>query len=224
MTSGSLPLRQRSVGIVLCAVLSLLAAGCAATKVQQIWRDDSLGAARPAKVLVIALVRNQTARRSIESEFAKRLRAKGMTAAESFREVPAEDLGSDAAREAVLGALQRDGADAVLVSRLIAVRREKETIPGMTITSGFGMPMGSYGAWGGYSAVVASFPGPTAPTTQGYSHERKFLVMETQIFDVKSEKLVWAARTETRLTGPPQEEIVPYVSLVAKRLFSGGPW
>jgi hypothetical protein len=47
----------------------------------------------------------------------------------------------------------------------------------------------------------------------------KFLVIETQLFDVKTEKLIWAAQSETRISGSPQEEIKPYISIIAKRLF-----
>jgi hypothetical protein len=215
---------RRSGVAVLLAAFCTLFAGCAATRVQQVWRDESFHGTPPNKVFIIALVNNQTARRQIESEFAKRCKARGMAAAESFRTVSADDLGSNAARDAVVVALQKTGAESVIITRVIAIRKETETIPGMTITRGFGMPTGSYGAWGGYSAVVASFPGPTAPTTQGYSYEQRFLVMETQVFDVGTEKLVWAVRTETRLNGSPQEEIVPYVSLTAGALFSQGPW
>ncbi len=206
--------------------IALLAAlgACASTQVQQVWRDDAYRGKRPQKLLVIAVVGNQTVRRTIESEFAKKFRDRGMSATESFRVSETNEIGSNEAREAILAKMQELGIEALVLTRTAGIRKESETIPGMTITRGVGLPTGSYGSWGGYSAVVASFPGPTAPTTQGYSHERKFLALDTQVYDVRTQDLIWALRTETRLNGAPQEEIGPYISLVVGRLFSQGPW
>ena len=62
---------------------------------------------------------------------------------------------------------------------------------------------------------------PMNPTTQSYSHDTKFLGMEAQLYDAQTEKLIWFMQTETRLTGPAQEEIRPFVSLISRELFSG---
>ncbi len=212
--------RRAALSLLLLASLS----GCAATQVQQVWRDDSYHGAKPQKLLVIAMVSNQTVRRTIESGFAKRFRDRGMSATESFRVIENNEIGSNEAREAVIAKIRELGIEALVLTQVAGVRKAEETIPGMTITRGVGLPTGSYGAWGGYTAVVASFPGPTAPTTQGYAHERKFLALETRVFDVRTEDLIWAVRTETRLNGAPQEEIDPYVTLVVRKLFSEGPW
>jgi hypothetical protein len=66
--------------------------------------------------------------------------------------------------------------------------------------------------------VGYTFGGPSKPTTPGYSHETVFLDIETHLFDAKAEKLIWGARSELRVTGPPQEEIVPYVDNVCRIL------
>jgi hypothetical protein len=206
---------------VLALASLLLLGGCAATKVKEVWRDDAYQG-HPKSVIIIAVARNATVQREIESGFAKRLKEHGAKAVESFRVLPeGSTLGGDAGRDAVVAAIKEQGIDAVLLTRVTGRRSDVRDIPGMTITTGFGYPYGSYGAWGSYAG--ASVPlyssEPMAPTTQGYSHETKFLDIETHLFDVRTEKLIWAVRTETRVTGPPQEEIIPYVDLVTRELF-----
>jgi|PlaIllAssembly_1097288.scaffolds.fasta_scaffold16940_3 hypothetical protein len=206
-----------------CAALLLLAllpalSGCASTKVREVWRDEAYGG-HPKSVLVVAVMKNLTVQRQFESEFAKRLKERGIKAVESFRVLPdGVALEGDAGREAVVAAIKEQGIDAVLLTRVTGRRTQKEEIPGMTITAGYGYPYAGAGAWGGYAGVGYTFGGPSKPTTQGYSHETMFLDIETHLFDAKAEKLIWGARSETRVAGPPQEQIVPYVENVCRIL------
>ncbi len=192
---------------------SLVMAGCAATKVQRVWTDDTSRGVRLNSVLIVVLVREPSTRRMFESEFARYFKYRGIKAIESFRDFEIESLYDKGSRDAILAKMKEKGSDAILITRIVDRRTKEEIIPGMTITTGMGM-------WGGSSAVVASFPGPSAPTTQSYSHEQTFLGLETNVFDARTEKLLWSIRTETRVSGPPQEEIKPYVALVADKLFN----
>jgi len=201
-------------------LLSMLLAtiGCAATQVKQVRIDENYQGGRPKNVLVIVVVKQPTTRRMMESEFAKKFRERGISAVESFQALAIETLEGDAARDGIVAAVKERGIDAVLMVRMSGSRIEKETIPGMTITTSYGMPYGSYGAWGGYTAVIGSYP--SAPTTQGYSHEQTFLSCETQLYDVRTERLIWSALSETRVSGTPQEEITPFISHITRTLFS----
>ncbi len=205
-----------SQGMVLCF---LMVAGCAATQVKQVWKDEAFQGVRLDNVLVIGILKNNTARREFESEFVKYFRSRGITATESFRVLSTDALEGDEAREAIVQKIKDLGINGVIITKVVGSRTSEETIPGMTITAGYGPPYGSYGSWGSYAGVAYSFPGPTQPTTQGYSHVDKFLVIETQLFDVKGERLIWAVQSETRISGSPLSEIKPYISIVADRLF-----
>lgn len=215
---------HRSLSITLQLVALLAALGCAATQVKQVLIDDAYEGGRPKNVLVIALVNQPTARRLMESEFVKRFKAQGVGAVESFQVLANDALEDEAARTSIIAAVTERAIDAVLMVRFAGSRTEERDIPGMTITRGYGMPYGSAGAWGGYTAVVGSFPGPSAPTTQGYSAEQRFLNLETRLYDVRTEKLIWSALSETRISGPAQEEIKPFVSRVCGALFGGKPF
>jgi hypothetical protein len=209
----------RSVLVTILLYELLVCIGCAATQVKQYSIDETYQGGEPKNVLVIAVVRQPTTRRLMESEFVKQFKKKGIGSVESFRALTTDTLVGDAAREGIVAAVKEQGVDAVLIVRSAGGRTEERNIPGMTITTGAGMPYASAGAWGGYTTVMASFPEPSAPTTQGYSAEQKFLSLETQLYDVQTERLIWSALSETRISGPPQEEISAFVSLMSKELF-----
>jgi hypothetical protein len=203
ITTGSL--------LMLCF---LVLTGCAATQVQQVWKDQNYQEGRLNNVFVIAMVYNDTARRMFESEFAKKLNGSGIKAVESFRSIEMETLKSAGLRDAAIAKIRELGCDALLLSRVVDSRTKEEIIPGMTITTGFGM----YG--GAYVGASYSFNQPAAPTTQSYSHEQKFMGIETSLFSARTEKLLWAARSETRIEKSAMEEIRPYVSLIGGKLLS----
>jgi hypothetical protein len=214
----------RSVLVTILFCVLLVSIGCAATQVKQVRIDETYQGGQPKNVLVIAVVRQPTTRRMMESEFAKQFSKHGIGALESFRALTTDTLEGDAAREGIVAAIKERGIDAVLMVRPVGSRIEERNIPGMTITTGVGMPYASAGAWGASTTVMASFPEPSAPTTQGYSAEQKFLALETQLYDVRTEKLIWSALSETRISGPPQEEINAFVSLMSRELFRAKPF
>ncbi len=204
---------QAIVTASLIMMYSVVSAGCAATQVQQVWTDETFQNGHLKSVLIVVLVYDPSTRRMFESEFAKYFKNRRINAIESFRDLEIASLNQSALRDAILTKMQEKGSDAVLLTRVVDHRTKEEIIPGMTITSGIG--------WGGASAAaVYSFPGPSAPTTQSYSHEETFLGLVTNVFDARTEKLLWFIQTETRVSGTPQEEIKPYVALVAKKLFN----
>jgi hypothetical protein len=195
----------------LLLLLFLLMAGCAATQVQKVWTDENYQGGRLKSVLVIVLVSNPTARMKFESEFAKHFKYHGIKAVESFRSLEMETLTGKGSRDAIIEKLTELGYDAVTLTRVVENRTKEDIIPGMTISTGFGYA----GAYAGASYV---FSGPSDPTTQSYTHEEKFLGLETSLFSAKTEKLIWSARSETRITTTAVEEISPYVSAIAGKL------
>lgn len=201
-------------------VLMLLTglAGCSALQVRQVWEDEAYRGGRPKKVLVMCAMTVPTIKRTFENEFVRNLTSRGVTAVESFRIVPEITLNDSSARDAMVALIREQGFDAVLFTRALAGRSEVRDIPGMTIVSGIGYPYGSAGAWGAYAGAAVTIGGPSQPTTQGYSYEQKYLTIETQLFDVRTEKCLWAAQSELRLNGDPQAQVRPYAAMISGKL------
>ena len=205
---------RRGGAITACSLLLfwfLLMAGCAATKIQQVWTDESYQGGRLNSVFIVVQVFNPTARMTFESEFAKQLSGRGIKAVESFRSIEMETLKGNDLRDAVVAKMRELKSDAVLLTRVVDHREKVEIIPGMTLTAGYG-----YG--GAYAGASYVFGGPSAPTTQSYSHEQKFLGLQTSLFSATTEKLLWSVQSETRINKTEVEEIGPYVSIISGEL------
>lgn len=199
--------------ILLLPAVCLVLSGCATTQVMQVWRDEAYRPVKLKSVLVIALAEIPTVQRDIESRFAKQFQDRGITVTEGFRIITADQRNAPDARDVVAAKVRELGVDSVLIIERDSGRTETAYIPGMTIVHGTG-----YGMYGGGTAVVASSQ-PMAPTTQGYEHTNKFFGLQTQLYDAGTGKIIWFIRTETRVNGPLQEQIKPYVADVSAKLF-----
>ena len=213
--SGSIVSAASKIGRGLFASILLMAVtGCPALQVKQVWEDEAYRGGRPQKVLVVCDMTVPTMKRAFENEFVKFLRYQGIQAVESFRIVP-EGVPTDSrGRDAMVALIREQGFDALLFTRTMTGRSETRDIPGMTIVSGFGYSPYGYGSVG----VAATIGGPSQPTTQGYSHEQNYLTIETQLFDARTEKRLWASQSELRLDGSPEKHITPYVSMITDKL------
>ena len=202
---------------LLALVLLAVLAGCnPALKMKLVWEDEGYHSGHPKNVLVMCDMTIPTMKRAFENEFVKFLRSKGLQAVESFRIIPDGVPTDDKKRDAMIALINEQGFDSVLFTRTMTGRSESRDIPGMTIVSGFGSPYG-YGGYGGVG-VSATIGGPSQPTTQGYSHEQDYLTIETQLFDTRTEKRLWASQSELRLSGSPEKHITPYVAMVTDKL------
>ena len=204
--SGSVSAGGKAGRVLFTLALLAFLSGCQSLQVKQVWEEEAYQGGRPQKVLVMCNMSVPTVKRAFENEFVKSLNYHGMTAVESFRVVSEVSLSDSAAREAFVAQIREQKFDAVLITRAMRGRTEVRDIPGMTIVSGFGYPY-----YGGGVGVAATIGGPSQPTTQGYSHEQEYLTIETLLFDVRTEKRIWASQSELRVAGLPQEQIKPYV-------------
>jgi hypothetical protein len=85
---------------------------------------------------------------------------------------------------AIVEKVRSSGANLVMVSRLLGVNEVQTYVPG---TVGY-YPTGYYGYYAGGMAVVG---------TPGYYETDTEFELETNVFDVASEKLVWSGASQT---------------------------
>jgi hypothetical protein len=183
-------------------------AACATTEMKAVWKDESYKS-QPKKVLVIAMFKNQTVRRLVEDEFKNHLKFRGTDAAVGYDVFPGSELPT---KETVAEQVKAKGFDALLLTRLVDTRTETRTVPGSTSYapapySPYGVPMrGYYGS--GYSTVYSP----------AYQVEDKFATVESSLYDVATEKLIWAATSDTWLSEGEQKLAKTYVSVMMENL------
>ena len=143
-------------------------------------------------------------RELVEGMFVAGLDARGNNAVASYKIIPIDQLPD---RDIVESKIQGTGADAVLVSRLVDQKKMETYDPGVI----YAIPDVYYDWWGYYDYVMV---------TPGYTDETQVLIIETNLYDIKTEKLVWSARSETEVTEGDQQLIKTFVKIVIDRLSS----
>lgn len=189
--------------LVLTGLLAALS-GCATTQITSSWKDPSYQGP-PRRTMVIGMAKQSVNRRVFEDEFVSQLKARGTDAFASYTILP-DALESD--HSAIAAVVQKQGADTLLISRLIQQKTKRTYIPG-TIEP---MP-GYYGRWSHYYGF-----GYDAMYTPGYVAEEEYAIVETNLYDVKGDKLLWSAASETEIHGSDQQMIKSFIQVVVNTM------
>jgi hypothetical protein len=178
------------------------------TELNSTWKDPAYEG-YPHRVMVIGMAKNPINRRLFEDEFARQLNAWGTDAIASYTVLP-DKLQSD---QAVITQKMRElGADTVLITRLVSKKTVRVYVPGMSF-----YPPPYYGRWPDYYGYGYQVMG-----TPGYVSEDEYAVIETNLYDSRNEKLIWAASSETGLFGSNRELIKSYIDVMMKAMFKEG--
>lgn len=191
------------------ALLALLLASCAsAPQIKQVWKDPAYHG-HPHRIMVIGMAKEPLNRRIFEDEFVSQLKDAGADALASYALLP--DIKQDD-QAAIARMVAQQGADTVLMTRLVSKRSVKMVSPGMV----YYVPT-YYDKWGdyyryGYDAVV----------TPGYVSKSEYALMETNLYDARTDNLIWAASYEIEIAGMSREYIKPYVATLVNTLTEQG--
>ena len=136
--------------------------------------------------LVIAMVmsKEETTRRTGEDLLGEELRQRGLRPIPSFTLIPMDQVDDT---EKAAAAIQDSGAVALIAMRPIAVNKQQTFVP-----PSYTGPGGPYGGWGPYYGY-----GWGAAYSPGYVVTDTIVRIETLVFDLKQNKLVWAGQSET---------------------------
>jgi len=189
------------------AVIALAAmTSCApATQLTQSWAEPTAAGKTYQKIVVVGATERAPTRHRFEDAFVTALKMRGVTA------IPSYSVAGDGRldKEAAAAKLQEVGADAVIVTRLVDQESYQEYYPPTYST--VAAPSAYYGGWYGYYSL-----GYTYETSPGYTVQNKVFRVETNLYDVKNDKLLWSGITETTITAgeSPSGEIEPTITLL----------
>lgn len=194
---------------------ALLLSGCAAsrTTIQSSWIDAAYSGPPLDRIAVVALFDTRADSLSFERS------ATDYFAMHGVATVPAHELLTPTATQTLDEAEIRDrlaaaNVDGVLIFRLLAVdERAAYQLPGRYPPNA---PSGGVND-GAYSS------NPTAASTtgsQGYWIEQDFVVAETALFDNRTDRLLWTAKSETLEDAHSRRTSESIVRTVARQLFA----
>jgi hypothetical protein len=177
---------------------------CAGTELTHTQLNETYSGKPVSDILVIAITGNEDSRRSFERQFVAQLKSAGVEAISSEEAIPMPaDL--ELKKEAILNAVNQFENDAVIITHLID-KEEKEAF-----TRG-GQAHGSY--YGFYhSRYTYSYA-----RDPGYSRTSKTIRLETNLYDVKTEKLIWSGQSKTLSKDSKDQIINDVIKVVIKDL------
>jgi hypothetical protein len=183
-------------------------AGCGpATVIDKSWRDPAttITPGYFKKVLVAALVRDDATRRMIEDNIAKR----SPNTVPSYTVFEKGDANMDEA--AAEAKLRNAGFDGAIIIRYISVEKETSYVPGSGVYPSF------YGGFGPYWRIsYGAFYQP------GYYVEDKIHTVETNVYDLKNNKLVWSGVTSSTNPGKGDKMINEIADVIGKQMRAEG--
>lgn len=175
------------------------------TMMTDTWKDKTYQG-KPQKIMVIMAARSSDTRNLFEDRFAGELQGRGNDAFQSYTSIPFEQLRD---KELVKSKIRSSSADTVLISRLVDTKTIESYNPGLIYV----VPQPYYDWWGYYNIVFADY---------GYTGDVTVAYIETNLYDVKTEKLIWSGHSKTERTYGEQELITAFIERILKKLTSAG--
>ncbi len=174
-----------AVRIVACAICLAFLASCTSTRLTEAWVDSSYTGGPLESVLVIGLSDNVRRRGLFEEALASKFDSRGVSAVASLGVAPNK---ADLEKASIKKKVQELGIKSVIVTRVLGVDKEKYYVPGEPYSP-------HYGYYRGFSGYYDRAYG--AAYSPGYWEEYEIVRLETNLYEVATEKLIWSAASET---------------------------
>ena len=191
---------------VRCLMGASVLMSCGTTSMLKSWSDPAYTGGKMRRVLVIGVGRNASLRKQFEDAFVARLARSGIQAQPSYPLLP------DAAairKETVVPHVVQRAVTHVLVARVVDHKTVAEYVP-PTVTSTYVPAYPSY-YYGWHSYYDMSYAAVVSP---GYTYETEYVHVETNVYDVGTEKLIWSGLTETELGGRAEAKIQEFIDAI----------
>jgi hypothetical protein len=172
----------------------LLAGACASTSIVSEWKDPNVGRLHFSRVLVVAPSRDPSVRRTAEDELVRRIGPDRAQA--SYTLLRDEELHD---RTRLKQRAEELGFDGLVVFRIGRVEQQATWVPG------------TY--WGPYYAI-----GGWPAWDPGYVQTDTVVNVETDVYNVTDDGLVWASRSRTYDPRSIRKLVDDVASAVSKRM------
>ncbi|HZM17516.1 MAG TPA: hypothetical protein VFE28_16090 [Candidatus Krumholzibacteria bacterium] len=201
---------RRAVSFVVpCGLLALFLVSCATSTMLSSWIDPESPGKKMDHVLVIGVAKNEVVRRKYEDDFVKELASRHIKAMPSYQILPDPAAIS---QETVAPHIQAQGITHVLVTRIVDRKTVTTYVPPTTTTYGMGYPSyypSYYGSWYGYYNA-----GYSTVSSPGYTYDTEYVHLETNVYDIPSQKLIWTGLTETELGGKVEAQVDEFIHVL----------
>jgi hypothetical protein len=173
---------RRSTPVTLVLALAL-GATLAAQKFQSVWKAPDVGTLGfgGKKVVALLMVDDQGIQVGGEEALARELTLRGVNGVAAYRMIPKEELKD---KDKAKAWFTRSKVEGAVVMRVLSSERETIVRPDMWVTTSYST-LWSYWGYGWTSVYVP-----------GSAKENHVVTIETLVFDVAKDKLIWAGVSE----------------------------
>jgi len=191
------------MGALLFAVLLTLS--CASPMhLTDNWKSSAYTGPAYKKIMVVAMTKRIEMRQSVEDEFVKQLKSRGVEAAACHECIPDPDK---VTREELIKASQGMGIEAYLIVRVLRLGTEVQSYQGQSPS-----PMAAN--TGRDSMVDLQWFGPEP----SMGKRSDVATLESRIYDGKTSNLVWRSTVDAVNPFGNEEQVPRFVSLIVKTL------
>lgn len=197
----------RIMGIIFgtFALIAFLLTGCSQTKITSVWFDKEYRGGEIDAVFVVGVSRDGGVRRIFEDEFVSQFKQRGVKAMASYRLLPDKDLRDE---EKLDSQVKESGSETILMTRVLEIRKDTQyTLPDY----GYTPPSYYYGGWHGYYSRAYM-------VSPGYAVQYETAVLETNLYDLKTDTLIWSARSDAPVDGNVGEHIKEFANSIINQL------
>lgn len=174
---------HRKTVVWLAFVFTLILTACSSTTIVEQWADPDQKTAFN-HLLVLSLNHSDSKRRVFESGFIAELDKRNIQSTASYELLPDKE---DLSKETIKAAIAGTDIDAALVIRQVRIKKEERVVPPRYDYVGDPFYGSFYGYYGHFAPIY----------TPGYVTEDTIVHLETNVYRVEGERLVWSGKTET---------------------------
>jgi len=206
------------VSTLLCGTIAILTGCSPSTRVTGSWiNPNAKGKPVSGKsVFIASLSRNIEVRNTIEDALASAAAERNIPALKSTSYFTPDFYQTTPSREVLLSRISKTGAGTIMTVALIDKESETRYVQGSV---GY-TPFASYRWYGGFYSYYNYWRGTFYDP--GYYVTDKTYFMETNIYDVATDELVWSAQSETVNPGSIQQFAKEYPKILIERMISDG--
>ena len=177
------------------AIMALFAlTSCATTELTKVWNDNTYTGGPIESVMVVGVSKKAENRKLFEQYFTQQFNANGLKSVSSAAIIPGDN---DPDKDKIKGTAQQQGMQTVLVTHLVSVEEEKTDHPAtFTATPDHHLVFGTY-----YTGTYRYEYRP------GYTEQNTKVQLESNLYETKTEKLIWSATSESINPGSVNEVI-----------------
>ncbi len=201
---------RKSIIIMLLLLLALLFVSCAGTTTKQLLMDESHTGKPIKNVLIIVVLDNNEIRGIFENHFRDHFNAAGIEATSTASTLSTE-VGEKLDKEDIVSLVAQKGSDTVLITHVV----DREESDAFSRVSG----LSDIQYHGYYQYYVDIWDSAYMPTID--SDNLKFF-LETRLYDVKDQSLIWAGSSQTRNPDTVGQAIGQIVSGIMQELRKNG--